>query len=189
MVKFGLFVLASLLAVGLIGCGGGYSNKNKLNTNSLNNGANNIQQTVSQPGSFKNGEFGRIDLTDEKYDDLGINDGNKVVEDAIFVDIRNRWERDEGQPVEVVKDIVIYEIRNEQRVGDHLNQNFVQDMTTLVNNDKNKKIVLICHTGSRTQKAAKLLSENGFTNVYDIKDGYVEWEKHFHTDSYINLYK
>jgi len=207
MKKFLMVFFSALFVLSVVGCGSDDDNDttdgvaqevsqaheqdmlNEQNQTDVNNTVANQEQNLSQPEPFSTGKFGRIDINDEKYDTLGVNDGDKVVEGAVFVDVRNLWEREAGQPVEVVKDLVIYEIRNEQRDGDHLNTEFVNEMTTLVNGDKNKKIVLICHTGSRTQKAAKLLLENGFTNVYDIEGGYAEWEKKFHTDSYSNLYK
>lgn len=38
--------------------------------------------------------------------------------------------------------------------------------------NKNSKIVLMCRSGSRSAKAAKLLSEAGYKNVYSVVDGF-----------------
>lgn len=38
--------------------------------------------------------------------------------------------------------------------------------------DKNSKIVLMCRSGSRSAKAADLLADLGYKNVYTIIDGY-----------------
>jgi len=203
MKKFLMMLISTLLVVSVVGCGSSSSDSDSSVQNLATNGKEVVQgnsqeqnetssevNTTTVPGPFTDGKFGRIDITEEKYDNFGVNDGSKVVEGSTFVDIRNKWEREEpGQPVEVVKDMVIYEFRTEDRVGDYLNDNFVKEMTDLADGDKNKKIVLICHTGSRSANAAQLLSKKGFTNIYDIEGGFAEWEKKFHTDSYSNLYK
>ncbi len=154
------------------------------------------QPTISQPGPFKDGEFGRIDLTQEQYDKLGQNDGKIVLDGGILIDVRNLWERENvGQPIEAEKALLVYEIRElgangrEDYGKRRPNPNFVKEVTDYVHGDKNRKIILICHSGSRTQKAAKLLSKNGFTNVYDIEGGYNEWEKRFSTRSYSQIYQ
>lgn len=41
--------------------------------------------------------------------------------------------------------------------------------------DKSKPVYLICRTGRRSANAAKILSEAGFTEVYDVKGGTVAW--------------
>jgi|SRR5690606_15742508 len=41
--------------------------------------------------------------------------------------------------------------------------------------DKEKPVYLYCRSGSRSQKAAKRLIGMGFTQVYDLKGGYMNW--------------
>ena len=36
---------------------------------------------------------------------------------------------------------------------------------------KNKKVVLVCRSGSRSKKAARILVQNGFKNVMEIETG------------------
>ena len=50
-------------------------------------------------------------------------------------------------------------------------QNLLQSVTQMVGGDKNKPIALICHTGSRTSHAQKFLQSQGFTQVYNVKEG------------------
>lgn len=45
------------------------------------------------------------------------------------------------------------------------------------NFDKKKPIYLYCELGSRSNKAAQLLIQNGFHNVYDLDGGYYKWLK------------
>jgi rhodanese-related sulfurtransferase len=48
---------------------------------------------------------------------------------------------------------------------------FAQEVALAVNNDLDAPIVLICRTGSRTARAAMVLTEMGFTNVKHVPEG------------------
>ncbi|REA60126.1 thioredoxin 1 [Dyadobacter luteus] len=41
--------------------------------------------------------------------------------------------------------------------------------------DKSKPVFVYCLSGGRSSSAAKQLSENGFSQVYDLKGGYLKW--------------
>lgn len=41
--------------------------------------------------------------------------------------------------------------------------------------DKNKPVLLYCRTGRRSAAASKKLQGMGFTEIYDLKGGYVNW--------------
>ena len=41
--------------------------------------------------------------------------------------------------------------------------------------DKNKPVYLYCRSGNRSQKAAHLLAEMGFSQLYDLSGGYMQW--------------
>jgi len=43
--------------------------------------------------------------------------------------------------------------------------------------DKNKPVLLYCAGGVRSAKAAKIVKKQGFTQIYDLKNGYGGWEK------------
>jgi len=43
--------------------------------------------------------------------------------------------------------------------------------------DKAKPIAIYCKSGGRSGQAAKLLSEYGFKEVYDLKGGILNWNK------------
>jgi rhodanese-related sulfurtransferase len=55
---------------------------------------------------------------------------------------------------------------------DFMQPNFQTEMAKL---DKSKPVLLYCAVGGRSGKAAKMLSNMGFENVYDLKGGIRAW--------------
>ncbi len=43
--------------------------------------------------------------------------------------------------------------------------------------DKSKPVYVYCRSGKRSARAAKILKEMGFTQVYDLEGGIMEWEE------------
>ncbi len=43
--------------------------------------------------------------------------------------------------------------------------------------DKDEPVYLYCRSGNRSQKAAKILVDMGFTEIYDLEGGYMNWSK------------
>ena len=41
--------------------------------------------------------------------------------------------------------------------------------------DKSKPVYLYCRSGARSQKAARRLVDMGFSQIYDLKGGYIRW--------------
>lgn len=41
--------------------------------------------------------------------------------------------------------------------------------------DKDKPVFIYCRSGARSQKAARKLVDMGFSNIYDLKGGYISW--------------
>jgi rhodanese-related sulfurtransferase len=50
---------------------------------------------------------------------------------------------------------------------------FVEAVTTATGGDRSRPVALICRSGTRSLRAAKALTEAGFTNVTNIGDGMV----------------
>lgn len=42
--------------------------------------------------------------------------------------------------------------------------------------DKDKPVYIYCHSGGRSNKAAKLLLKMGFIKIFDLKGGYAAWK-------------
>lgn len=71
-----------------------------------------------------------------------------------------------------------------------INPNFVRELRQLVlgglshddaSGRKDVPVVLICRSGKRSHEAGKLLVDNGFHQVYNIKDGFEgELDEHHH---------
>jgi rhodanese-related sulfurtransferase len=47
----------------------------------------------------------------------------------------------------------------------------LREILQMVGGDKNAPIALICRTGNRTTQAQRLLQAQGFTRVYNVKEG------------------
>jgi len=41
--------------------------------------------------------------------------------------------------------------------------------------DKSKPVYLYCRSGNRSQKAARMISEMGFRQIFDLQGGYLSW--------------
>ncbi|MFZ6773237.1 rhodanese-like domain-containing protein [Undibacterium sp. SXout7W] len=51
------------------------------------------------------------------------------------------------------------------------NPEFIQQLTTITS-DKNTTLLFLCRSGVRSRHAAKLATENGYTQCYDILQGF-----------------
>lgn len=63
-------------------------------------------------------------------------------------------------------------IDNAQNI-DYKSPTFAQDILKL---DKEKPVLLYCHTGGRSAKCAEKLEQAGFTKIYDLEGGISRWK-------------
>lgn len=63
-------------------------------------------------------------------------------------------------------------IKNARNI-DFFSNNFSKDMSTL---NKEKPVYLYCRSGNRSHKAATQLVKLGFSEIYDLKGGYLNWK-------------
>ena len=99
---------------------------------------------------------------------------NMQQKDALIIDVRTKREFQTLRAKDSINIPVFFEKKG-QRV---FNQQFLQEVYLGIGKNINKKIILICRSGSRTKLAANLLAHNGFSNVYNIKNGFsYDWMK------------
>ena len=135
-------------------------------SSSSNNNTDVGNENVSDPielGFFAPGEYGDIIITTDW----------STPDDALFLDIRNDWERVQIRAVGTVGG-AIYEYREPNSSERSLNSDFYADVLALAGSE-HREIILICHSGSRTAQAAQYLSDNGFTNIWDLLGGIDHW--------------
>ncbi len=78
-----------------------------------------------------------------------------------LVDVRTPEEYSEGH------------IKNATNIN-IFDDDFADQMSKL---DKSKDIYVYCRSGKRSGKASKQLEEMGFTKVYDLQGGFLNWQK------------
>jgi len=64
-------------------------------------------------------------------------------------------------------------IKNSENINFY-DTDFLTQMNKL---DKNKPLYIYCRSGGRSGKAAAQLKEQGFTKVYDLQGGILDWKK------------
>ncbi|MRI58210.1 MAG: hypothetical protein C6H99_01745 [Epsilonproteobacteria bacterium] len=57
------------------------------------------------------------------------------------------------------------------------NKNFLQSAKKAIALTKAKKILVICRSGARSAYAANILAKEGFSGVYNVEGGFLEWKK------------
>ncbi|MCF6224253.1 MAG: rhodanese-like domain-containing protein [Flavobacteriaceae bacterium] len=87
-----------------------------------------------------------------------LNEKNNEIQ---LVDVRTPEEYAEGY------------IKNATNI-DFFDDDFAKNMAKL---NKSKAIYIYCRGGKRSAKASKQLEEMGFTKVYDLQGGFLNWEK------------
>jgi rhodanese-related sulfurtransferase len=78
------------------------------------------------------------------------------------------------------EDVVLIDVRTSDEYNSgHIPQSKLYPLQTLeaqLNElDKNKKILVICRSGNRSQSASDILVNNGFKEVYNIEGGVQAW--------------
>lgn len=79
-------------------------------------------------------------------------------DDIQFIDVRTQEEFNEKR-IEGAKNIVY-------------DNNFKQKLSKL---DKDKPVIVYCRSGRRSASSAIILKDNGFTEIYNLKGGILQW--------------
>jgi rhodanese-related sulfurtransferase len=93
--------------------------------------------------------------------DLSVSEFSRKVTEAgiITLDVRTPGEFSEGH------------IEGAQLI-DFQSGNFESEIATL---DKSKTYAVYCRSGSRSGQAVKIMSDAGFTNLYNLNGGVIDW--------------
>ncbi len=81
-------------------------------------------------------------------------------EDAVLVDVREDKEYREGHVVDSI----------------HVPLSGLDKNLSRLENLRQKPVILGCHSGHRSSKAAGVLRKHGFERVYNLKGGMLAWE-------------
>jgi rhodanese-related sulfurtransferase len=97
--------------------------------------------------------------TDDKIKQISVNDAYKKLNQAElqFIDVRSEAEFADGHAVKVVNFPL-----------DKIEPDFAKL-------DKSKPVYLICQSGRRSQKAAEILEQKGFNELYNVTGGTSAW--------------
>ena len=93
---------------------------------------------------------------------------------ALLIDVRTKPEFKHLRAKGAIN-IPIFYAQKGKRV---FNRNFLNEIYEISKKNVDKKIILICRSGSRTKLASNLLAEQGFTNIYNVQRGFqYDWLK------------
>ena len=103
-------------------------------------------------------------------------------QDSLFVDVRTRAELEFVGMTNMVDINIPYMVHDPESWNDKKsrfvsepNSNFsiaFKDMINKKGLNKDSKIIVMCRSGSRSAKAANLLNQLGYKNVYSVVDGF-----------------
>ncbi len=121
--------------------------------------------------------FAQVDLTKASLYKADINSQTAYEmqqKGALLIDVRTQREFEFSRPKGAIN-IPVFNEKFGQRV---FNQDFIEQIDYAVKGNHDKEIILICRSGSRTKFAANLLANDGFSNVYNIQQGFAyDWSK------------
>ncbi|WP_237708865.1 rhodanese-like domain-containing protein [Gillisia marina] len=106
--------------------------------------------------------FGLKAQTSEHIKVLDVTEFKEHISDkkVVLIDVRTPSEFNDGN------------IKNSENI-DFYDRDFSNCFS---NFKKDEPIYVYCHSGGRSNKAAKMLAKLGFTKIYDLKGGYTAWK-------------
>jgi rhodanese-related sulfurtransferase len=115
-----------------------------------------LSVVVALFSSCSNAQNTSYDLTVDQFEQK-----IKDLDNELLLDVRTPEEYNEGH-VEGAINI------------DYYNETFSAQMDSL---DKSKPVLVYCRSGSRSAKAAEILRQKGFKEVYEMKEGIIGWQQ------------
>lgn len=104
-----------------------------------------------------------IEYTQANYKAVNAKEANEIIANIspLILDVRTLGEYNRG----FIKDSKLFPVQNIQR-----------EFTKLLDY-KDKPILIYCATGNRSTVAARILINNGFKNIYNMRYGIAEWAR------------
>jgi sulfur-carrier protein adenylyltransferase/sulfurtransferase len=96
-----------------------------------------------------------------EVDEIDVVRARDLQEEALFVDVREQDEWDEGHIPGAV----------------HISRGFLESRIESAVPDKSRPIVVYCQSGNRSLFAGKTLEELGYENVTSLAGGYTDWKR------------
>ncbi len=104
-----------------------------------------------------------------------INAQGRTIKNVNSTEFKELIERNDGLVLDVR---TLYEFEGGHiKDADQLNYYSFRFKQNLLLLPKDQPVYLYCRTGYRSKKTAKILIENGYKNVYNLKKGILEWEQ------------
>ena len=105
--------------------------------------------------------FSSCDNSVDKFEILDYMDfKNQILNNVQLIDVRTSEEFNAGH----IEGAINIDFKNEEV--------FYQSFQRL---DKKNPVYVYCRSGNRSKKSADKLLEMGFSKVYDLKGGYIDW--------------
>lgn len=105
--------------------------------------------------------FSSCDNSVDKFEILDYMDfKNQIVNNVQLIDVRTSEEFNAGH----IEGAINIDFKNDEV--------FYQSFQRL---DKKNPVYVYCRSGNRSKKSADKLLEMGFSKVYDLKGGYIDW--------------
>jgi len=89
----------------------------------------------------------------------------------------NKFETQMNEPTSQIVDVRTSAEFSEGHIANAVNMDVTSDdfESKIATLDKEKPVMVYCKSGGRSAKAASILKENGFKQVYDLDGGMIGW--------------
>lgn len=89
----------------------------------------------------------------------------------------NKFEQQMKEPASQIVDVRTPQEYSEGHIANAVNMDVTSNdfESKIASLDKEKPVMVYCKAGGRSAKAAAILRDNGFKNVYDLDGGIIGW--------------
>ena len=100
-------------------------------------------------------------------------------QDGVTLVDSNKFEEQMKEPTSQIVDVRTSEEFNDGHITNAINMDVTSDdfESKIATLDKEKPVMVYCKAGGRSAKAAGILKEKGFKQVYDLDGGMIGWNE------------